>query len=296
MADEIQLRPATASDSDAMASLLGELGYPTDAIELPARLAGVVAEGGAVYLAVDAGGRPLGLMSLTRHTVLHAPAPVAYIVALVVSGSARRRGIGQRLVAAAMEWARAQGCSRLSVTSAERRTDAHAFYPACGLPYTGRRFATPIAPAPVAELRERLAGWATDFVEARAFRYALIAAEDDTGDSGAGPLLGGADLHPRSPTARAPLADADRVELGYWLAASAEGRGFVLEAARAVLDVAAALPALGHAEARVDPRNARSAAVARRLGFHHAGVEGGLDVWRISMDEWAEARAAHQRR
>jgi hypothetical protein len=33
----------------------------------------------------------------------------------------------------------------LSVTSAEHRADAHAFYPRCGLPYTGRRFAAPIA-------------------------------------------------------------------------------------------------------------------------------------------------------
>jgi hypothetical protein len=33
----------------------------------------------------------------------------------------------------------------LLVTSAEHRAAAHAFYPACGMPYTGRRFATDIA-------------------------------------------------------------------------------------------------------------------------------------------------------
>jgi len=50
------------------------------------------------------------------------------------------------LVAAAMDWARQHRCVRLSVTSAERRSNAHAFYVACGLPYTGRRFTVAIAP------------------------------------------------------------------------------------------------------------------------------------------------------
>ena len=45
------------------------------------------------------------------------------------------------LVEAAEGWAVRAGCVRLTVTSAEHRADAHAFYPACGIPYTGRRFA-----------------------------------------------------------------------------------------------------------------------------------------------------------
>jgi len=68
--------------------------------------------------------------------------PVAYITALVTASAARRRGVGQLLVGSAKRWATEQGCVRLSVTSAERRADAHAFYVACGMPYTGRRFST----------------------------------------------------------------------------------------------------------------------------------------------------------
>ncbi|HEX2779708.1 MAG TPA: GNAT family N-acetyltransferase, partial [Gemmatimonadaceae bacterium] len=143
MTDSIHLRDATATDRDAIAGLLTELGHPTEADEIPARLASTLREGGAVILAVDDGGRPLGLMCLARLTVLHS-GPIAYITTLVIAPSARRRGVGQRLVEEAKRWARAQRCVRLSVTSAERREDAHAFYPACGLPYTGRRFATPI--------------------------------------------------------------------------------------------------------------------------------------------------------
>lgn len=142
-----QLRAATADDADALARLLAQLGHPTPAAEVPARLATMRAEGGAAVVAVDAAGEPVGLITLAKHAVLHAPGPVASITALVTAAAARRSGAGRALVDAARAWAAREGCVRLSVTSAERRADAHAFYPACGLPYTGRRFSTPIAPA-----------------------------------------------------------------------------------------------------------------------------------------------------
>ena len=147
MADStIHLREATGSDSEAIAALLAELGYPIDSAEVPSRLAAVAGDRGATFIAVDDEDAPLGLVYLTRFASLHAPGPIAYITTLVTSSAARRRGVGQLLVAGAKSWAAQHGCVRLSVTSAERRADAHAFYPACGLPYTGRRFATPISP------------------------------------------------------------------------------------------------------------------------------------------------------
>ena len=73
--------------------------------------------------------------------VLHAGGVVAYVTALVTASHARGRGVGRALLASVERWARAAGCTRLTVTSAERRSDAHAFYEACGMPYTGRRFA-----------------------------------------------------------------------------------------------------------------------------------------------------------
>jgi len=142
----IRSRKALPTDSREIAALLSELGHPTNSADIPTRLSAVLADHGAVLLAVDEHDHPLGLMSLSRLVALHAPGPIAYITALITLNSARRRGVGQLLVAAAKRWAAEQGCVRLSVTSAERRADAHAFYPACGLPYTGRRFSTPISP------------------------------------------------------------------------------------------------------------------------------------------------------
>jgi GNAT superfamily N-acetyltransferase len=136
----MRIRSATSKDAAAMAGLLAELGYPTSANALPERLRAIKAEGGAVFLAVDAVDTAVGLASVASHSTLHADAPVAYITALVTSAAARGGGVGRALVAAAEQWAREKGCVRLSVTSAEHRADAHAFYPRCGMPYSGRRF------------------------------------------------------------------------------------------------------------------------------------------------------------
>lgn len=146
MSDALTTRPATPADAPAIAPLLSELGYPTDPELLPARLDAIAAEHGASYLALDAHGHAVGFMSLAAHAVVHAAGPVAQITALVVAHTARGQGVGRQLVAVAKEWAASRGCVRLTVTSAERRADAHAFYPACDLPYTGRRFSTSIPP------------------------------------------------------------------------------------------------------------------------------------------------------
>lgn|SRR5690348_15154593 len=142
--DPITLRAAAPSDAPAIALLLSELEHPAEPAEIPARMAAIAEEGGAVVVAVDGAGEVVGMIAMARHAVPHWPGPVGYITALVTAGAARRRGVGQRLVAWAKEWAKDNGCVRLTVTSAEHRADAHAFYPACGMPYTGRRFATTI--------------------------------------------------------------------------------------------------------------------------------------------------------
>ena len=138
----MRVRAATPADASHVARLLTALGHPTDAADVPSRLAALEQEGGAALLAVDDNGTALGFMSLATHTVIHAAGPVAWITGLVVAEDVRGRGVGRALVSAARDWATRRGCVRLTVTSGEHRTDAHAFYPACGLAYTGRRFAT----------------------------------------------------------------------------------------------------------------------------------------------------------
>jgi ribosomal-protein-serine acetyltransferase len=60
--------------------------------------------------------------------------------------------------------------------------------------------------------------------------------------------------------------------LGYWLGAGEEGRGTMTLAVRALVDHAFARWGLNRVEIRADVENARSRALAERLGFRHEGT------------------------
>jgi GNAT superfamily N-acetyltransferase len=134
------VRSASPADAFMIAPLLEQLGYTTSPDDVPRRIAGVHNGGGIVLVALDDKDRVVGVASATSYSTLHVDGGVAYITALVTDAKSRGRGVGRALVGAIERWARDRGAARLSVTSAERRSDAHAFYPACGFPYTGRRF------------------------------------------------------------------------------------------------------------------------------------------------------------
>ncbi len=103
-------------------------------------------------------------------------------------------------------------------------------------------------------------------------------------------LLGELSLFPRSATARVPLAESDRVEMGYWLRLDENGHGFVTEAARAALDVAASIERFTCVEIRCDARNEKSSAIPKRLGFQLARTivdpsepEVQLQIWTLAL-------------
>lgn len=60
--------------------------------------------------------------------------------------------------------------------------------------------------------------------------------------------------------------------LGYWLDHGAQGKGTMTEAVRALIDHAFAAWGLNRVEIRLDVENARSRALAERLGFTREGV------------------------
>lgn len=138
----MRIRPATVGDSPALSRLFAQLGYPkgTTPAEIVPRLTKIESLGDACLVAESDDGHVVGLAGLHLVHVLHYPKPLGYITAFVVDDTVRRQGVGRKLLDAATEWARAKGCYRLSLTSADHRADAHAFYPASGFPMTGRRF------------------------------------------------------------------------------------------------------------------------------------------------------------
>jgi RimJ/RimL family protein N-acetyltransferase len=85
-----------------------------------------------------------------------------------------------------------------------------------------------------------------------------------------GAFLGGLGLHIRS-------WEIGFFEIGYWLRASAEGHGYMREAVSLLIEFAARDLLASRLEIRCDARNARSAAVAERLGFKREGhIRNGL--------------------
>ncbi|MEV0842385.1 GNAT family N-acetyltransferase [Actinocatenispora sera] len=123
------IRSARGADAGAVAVLLDQLGYPQDD---PAATADRIRSwaddpAGAAYVA-EAHGELLGVVAVRVCPYFERGGAWARITALVVSDRARRRGVGARLLAAAESFAIRQGCRRMEVTSADHRSDAHAFY------------------------------------------------------------------------------------------------------------------------------------------------------------------------
>jgi GNAT superfamily N-acetyltransferase len=139
-AEVLTIRPPTAADSAAMASLLGELGYPAAPEVLPGRLARLAADPRAAVLLAERAGQTVGLITVHLRDGIHQETPVAQLTALVVAEAARGSGVGRELVAAAEAWARRHGAARIVVTTALHRAGAHEFYERLGYAHTGRRY------------------------------------------------------------------------------------------------------------------------------------------------------------
>ena len=91
-------------------------------------------------------------------------------------------------------------------------------------------------------------------------------------------------------------------EVGVWLSPEAEGQGLVTRAARRMIAWAVEVRGMARVEWRVDATNARSIAVAKRLGmtrdgvlrevFPLNGVRIDLEIWSLLADEWRSTRTA----
>ena len=122
------IRPARAGDYEKMAVLAGQLGYPSTAAQIEARFAPMENSSMyALFVAEDAASDLVGWIStyLFRSMAMDC---FAEISGLVVDENNRSRGVGKLLLKAGEDWARAQGCSRLSVRSNVSRERAHRFY------------------------------------------------------------------------------------------------------------------------------------------------------------------------
>lgn len=109
-------------------------------------------------------------------------------------------------------------------------------------------------PSPLEAIEQRIAKFEAQFDYGLEWLFAIRSRET-------GEVLGGTGLHPRI----GPYG----LEIGYWLAQSATGKGYATEAAEALTRVALEQLGVTHTQIRCDPGNVASAAIPRRLRYRH---------------------------
>ena len=126
--NEMTIRRAMSGDAPRIAELAGQLGYPATAAQMRERLREIKpASQHAVFIAESAKDGIIGWVHVSRQPLLEVEIR-AEVNGLVVAENKRSLGAGARLLAAAEEWARKQGCKGMSVRSNVIRERAHKFY------------------------------------------------------------------------------------------------------------------------------------------------------------------------
>jgi RimJ/RimL family protein N-acetyltransferase len=137
-------------------------------------------------------------------------------------------------------------------------------------------------PEPLEAKVQRLRGFRAKFDRDEDYVYALFSPDERA-------VLGGTGLHPR--------VGEGALEIGYWISAAHAGRGLATESTAALPRVAFEVNGVERMEIRCDPRNERSAAIPRKLGYtldatlraRTRGVDGEMKdamVWSLLRGEY----------
>jgi len=128
MTEQVIIRRARQTDAARIAALSGQLGYPTTAKRMAARLKRVLGtKDGALFVAETKQDGLVGWVHVSETPLVEVERRVE-INGLVVEEKVRSRGAGGRLLEAAENWARKSGSAGVSVRSNVIRDRAHAFY------------------------------------------------------------------------------------------------------------------------------------------------------------------------
>jgi GNAT superfamily N-acetyltransferase len=122
-----QIRNATEHDEQAAYRLIVALGYPDLPLEGFAQIFREVLESQSyqVFIASDAAGRALGLMTISHRPQMRLAGAILCIDELTVSPEARGTGVGRALLQEARKVARKQKARRIELHTSRARESYH---------------------------------------------------------------------------------------------------------------------------------------------------------------------------
>lgn len=128
---EIHIRPATESDTVAIAALSKQLGYFMSTEETAKNIREIlVSDDHAAFIAV-VDNQIVGWIHALR--IIHIESkPFIEIGGLVTDENHRKQGIGKLLVNRTKEWTKEKQIEKLKVRCNTKRTESHQFYNALG--------------------------------------------------------------------------------------------------------------------------------------------------------------------
>jgi len=136
----VSLRRAVLTDVPAIADLVTQLGYPTSAADMDARLRRLLALSHHTVVVAEGSGQIVGMAGGSVEYAFDLNGSYGRITALVVDAKWRGRGVGKLLVQHVERWCGEQGADRVTLTSGHHRQESHKFYQAIGYEATGLRF------------------------------------------------------------------------------------------------------------------------------------------------------------
>jgi ribosomal protein S18 acetylase RimI-like enzyme len=141
----VAIREAAVADSEPVARLVSELGYPTSASQMQRRLDAILHDDDYHTLVASEDGRVVGFVGTRVGWLYENDEDYGQILVLAVAPTHQRRGVGRMLLRAAESALVDAGARVLVVTSGNHRAGAHAFYERCGYSFTGRRYKKSLA-------------------------------------------------------------------------------------------------------------------------------------------------------
>jgi predicted N-acetyltransferase YhbS len=138
----VYIRSYRKPDIDAMAELMGDLGYPTSVESMEKRMQTIESNAMNGTFVAEIDGRIVGMIGVRLTANYEYDSLVMHIVSLITRADYRGTGVGSALINYAEDWAKARGANAMTLTSGIKpeRVAAHEFYKHKGYNINGYRF------------------------------------------------------------------------------------------------------------------------------------------------------------